>query len=95
MIGLGSLARAVIDGLLAQPKTDGITWLSWLNNWQKCSTLQEVSRGTGRQARSPNPSGRPAVCSSGAPFYSTRIWYCTCETTTEAAKRKRHPQEQR
>ena len=59
MIGLGSLARAVIDGLLAQPKTDGITWLSWLNNWQKCSTLQEVSRGTGRQA----PIAKSFTCS--------------------------------
>jgi hypothetical protein len=49
MIGLGGLARAVIDGLLAQRKRDGVTWLSWLNNWQKCSTAQEVNRNSGRQ----------------------------------------------
>jgi len=48
--GLMILGRAVIDGLLAQRKMDGITWLSWLNNWQKWSTSQEVKRDSGRQA---------------------------------------------
>ena len=51
MIVLGGLPREVKDGLSARGKRGGgVTRLSWLNNWQKCSTLQEVSRGTGRQA---------------------------------------------
>ena len=50
MIVLGGLPREVVGGLLAQRKTDGIAWLSWLNNWQKWSTGQEVNREGCRQA---------------------------------------------
>ena len=47
---LMTLGIAVGNGLLGQLKTDGITWLSWLNNWQKWSIGQEVNRDSGRQA---------------------------------------------